>query len=281
MKVFRAIDEVRGYLNRKKMEGRIISFVPTMGYLHEGHLSLVRFAKANSDVCAVSIFVNPAQFAPNEDFNRYPRDEARDLNLLEKENCDLVFIPSADEMYDNDHQTYVHVRKYSQVLEGAVRPTHFEGVATVVLKLFNIIQPHFAVFGQKDAQQAFIIKKMVKELNLPVEIKIRPIIREADGLAMSSRNVYLSSEERKSALVLNQALHTAKALVETGERNVAHLIGKAKEIIYQSKIAQLDYVEVVDIEIFERIETITKPNSAYMLVAARFGKTRLIDNVVL
>lgn len=281
MKVFRAIDEVRGYLNRKKVEGRIISFVPTMGYLHEGHLSLVRFAKANSDVCAVSIFVNPTQFAPNEDFNRYPRDEERDLKLLENENCDLVFLPSADEMYGNDYQTYVHVRKYSQVLEGAVRPAHFEGVTTVVLKLFNIIQPHFAVFGQKDAQQAFIIKKMVRDLNLSIEIKIQPIIREADGLAMSSRNVYLSLEERKSALVLNQALHTAKALVETGERNVSFLIDKAKEIISQSKIARLDYVEVVDIETFERIETITKPNSSYMLIAARFGKTRLIDNVVL
>jgi len=280
MNIFRTIDEIRGHLTPQKMSGNIISLVPTMGYLHEGHLSLVRFAKANSDVCVVSIFINPAQFAPNEDFNRYPRSEERDLHLLENENCDLVFIPTTDELYGNDYQTYVQVRKHSQVLEGAFRPTHFEGVTTVVLKLFNIIQPHFAVFGQKDAQQAFIIKKMVRDLNLPIEIKIQPIIREADGLAMSSRNVYLNPEERKSALILNQALHTAKALVETGERNVDRLISKAKEIISQSKIARLDYVEVVDVETFEKIETITKPNSTYMLIAARFGKTRLIDNVV-
>jgi len=280
MNIFRTIDEIREHINPQKMCGNIISLVPTMGYLHEGHLSLVRFAKANSDICAASIFINPAQFAPNEDFNRYPQDEERDLKLLENENCDLVFIPAADEIYGNNHQTYVQVRKHSQVLEGAFRPTHFEGVTTVVLKLFNIIQPHFAVFGQKDAQQAFIIKKMVRDLNLSIEIKIQPIIREADGLAMSSRNVYLNLEERKSALILNQALHTAKALVETGERNVDRLINKAKEIISQSKIARLDYVEVVDVETFEKIETITEPNSVYMLIAARFGKTRLIDNVV-
>lgn len=281
MNIFKTIDEIRDQLTPQKMRGNIISLVPTMGYLHEGHLSLVRFAKANSDVCVVSIFINPAQFAPNEDFNRYPRSEERDLQLLENENCDLVFIPTINGLYGNDYQTYIQVRKYSQMLEGAVRPTHFEGVSTIVLKLFNIIQPNFAVFGQKDAQQAFIIKKMVRDLNLPIEIKIQPIIRETDGLAMSSRNIYLSPEERKKALILNQALHTAKALVETGERNVDRLISKAKEIISQSKIARLDYVEVVDVETFEKIETITKPNSAYMLIAARFGKTRLIDSVIL
>lgn len=281
MNIFRTIDEIREHINPQKMCGNIISLVPTMGYLHEGHLSLVRFAKANSDVCVVSIFVNPTQFAANEDFNRYPRSEERDIHLLENENCDLVFIPTTDELYSNDYQTYIQVRKYSQMLEGAVRPTHFEGVTTVVLKLFNIIQPNFAVFGQKDAQQVFIIKKMVRDLNLPIEIKIQPIIREADGLAMSSRNIYLSPEERKEALILNQTLHTVKALVETGERDVSHLINKAKEIVSQSKIAQLDYVKVVDIETFEKIETLIKPNFAYMLIAARLGKTRLIDNVVL
>lgn len=281
MKIIRTIVQLREHLALMKKRERLISLVPTMGYLHEGHLSLVRFAKANSDVCVASIFINPAQFAPNEDFNRYPRSEERDLQLLENENCDLVFIPTTDELYGNDYQTYIQVRKYSQILEGAVRPTHFEGVATIVLKLFNITQPNFVIFGQKDAQQVFIINKMVRDLNLPIEIKIQPIIRETDGLAMSSRNIYLSPKERKEALILNQALHTVKALAESGERNVSTLTNKAKEIISQSKIAQLDYVEVVDIETFERMKTLTKPNSAYMLVAARFGKTRLIDNVIL
>jgi pantoate--beta-alanine ligase len=281
MKVFRIIPPLNQHLSHLKRSEKIISLVPTMGYLHEGHLSLVRFAKEKSDVCVVSIFVNPTQFAPDEDFDRYPRDEGRDLKLLENEKCDCVFIPPAQEIYGDNYQTFVQVRKYSQLLEGAFRPEHFEGVTTIVLKLFNIVQPNFAVFGQKDAQQAFIIKKMVNDLNLPIEIKIQPIIREADGLAISSRNIYLSSEERKEALVLNQALHTAKALVDTGKRTAAFLINKAKRIISQSKIARIDYIEVVDIETFERIETITKPNSAYMLIAARFGKTRLIDNSIL
>jgi len=202
MKVLRTIEELRNELKELRLQRKEISFVPTMGYLHEGHLSLVRYAKQNSDFCVVSIFVNPTQFGPNEDFNRYPRDEQRDLNLLEKENCDFVFIPSAQEMYGEDYQTYVKVRKYSEILEGEFRPTHFEGVTTVVIKLFNIVQPDFAVFGQKDAQQAFIIQKMVDDLNVPVRIDVLPIVRESDGLAMSSRNVYLNEEERKQALCL-------------------------------------------------------------------------------
>jgi len=281
MKIIKSISDFRKNLSQTKKTGSIISFVPTMGFLHEGHLNLVRFAKQNSHVCVVSIFVNPTQFSPNEDLNQYPRDEARDLHLLEKEKCDFVFIPSIEEIYGYNYQTFVSVKNYSQLLEGEFRPTHFEGVATIVLKLFNIVQPNFAVFGQKDAQQVFIVKKMVKDLNLPVEIKVQPIIREADGLAMSSRNIYLSSNERKEALVINQALHTAKALSETGEKSVKILKNKAIEIISQSRIAQLDYVEVVDVETFEKVDKVEFPNTVYMLAAARFGKTRLIDNIIL
>ncbi len=281
MNITNSISDLRKVLTHLKKTGGVISFVPTMGFHHEGHLSLVRFAKQNSDYCVVSIFVNPTQFSPNEDLSRYPRDEARDLNLLEKEKCDFVFNPSVEEVYGINYQTFVSVKNYSQLLEGKFRPTHFEGVATIVLKLFNIVQPNFAVFGQKDAQQVFIIKKMVKDLNLPIEIKVQPIIREADGLAMSSRNIYLSPSERKEALVLNQALHTAKSLTETGERSVMSLKDKAMEIIARSGIAKLDYVEVVDIGTFEKIDRIDTPNTAYMLAAARFGTTRLIDNIIL
>ena len=281
MKVLRTIEELRNELKELRLQRKVISFVPTMGYLHEGHLNLVRYAKQNSDFCVVSIFVNPTQFGPNEDFNRYPRDEQRDLNLLEKENCDFVFIPSAQEMYGEDYQTYVKVRKYSEILEGEFRPTHFEGVTTVVIKLFNIVQPDFAVFGQKDAQQAFIIQKMVDDLNIPIRIDVLPIVRESDGLAMSSRNVYLNEEERKQALCLFNGIKLAEKLFNEGERSAKKLIESVKDFISQYPLAKIDYVEIVDKKNFNKVEALKDGSEYYLLLAVRIGNTRLIDNTIL
>ncbi len=281
MKVLRTVKEIRENLNDLRKEDKVISFVPTMGYLHEGHLSLIKYAKKNSDVCVVSIFVNPTQFGPNEDFNRYPRDEKRDLSLLESESCDFVFIPSSEEMYGNDYQTFVKVKKYSEILEGEFRPTHFEGVTTVVLKLFNIIQPNFAVFGQKDAQQAFIIKKMVNDLNIPVRIDVLPIVREVDGLAMSSRNVYLNEEERKQALALYKSIILAENLYKKGERNPIKIIQKVKELLSEYPLLKIDYVEIVDMETFDKANNMIDQKKYYLLLAVRAGNTRLIDNTIL
>lgn len=281
MKVLRTVKEIRENLNNLRKEDKVISFVPTMGYLHEGHLSLIKYAKKNSDVCVVSIFVNPTQFGPNEDFNRYPRDEKRDLSLLESESCDFVFIPSSEEMYGNDYQTFVKVKKYSEILEGEFRPTHFEGVTTVVLKLFNIIQPNFAVFGQKDAQQAFIIKKMVNDLNIPVRIDVLPIVREVDGLAMSSRNVYLNEEERKQALALYKSIILAENLYKKGERNPIKIIQKVKELLSEYPLLKIDYVEIVDMETFDKANNMIDQKKYYLLLAVRAGNTRLIDNTIL
>lgn len=280
MKILRTISEVREELNKHRKEGKIISFVPTMGYLHEGHLSLLRFAREHSDISVVSIFVNPTQFGPNEDFNRYPRDEKRDLELLEKEHCDVVFIPSADEMYSENFQTYVKVRKYSEILEGEFRPTHFEGVTTVVIKLFNIVQPHFSVFGQKDAQQAFIINKMVEDLNIPVRIEVLPIIREPDGLAMSSRNVYLKPEERTQALALYKGIQLAENLYKNGERNSKKIIEQVKSLINNYPLLKIDYVEIVNVNSFEKEDLLQLGEKYYLLLAVRVGSTRLIDNTI-
>jgi len=281
MKVCRTISELRNELKILREQNKVISFVPTMGYLHEGHLSLVRFAKNNSNICVVSIFVNPTQFGPNEDFNRYPRDEQRDLELLKNEKCDFVFIPSSDEMYGKDYQTFVNVKKYSQILEGEFRPGHFEGVTTVVLKLFNIVQPDFAVFGQKDAQQAFIIKKMVDDLNVPVRIEVLPIVREKDGLAMSSRNVYLNAEERKQALALYNSIQLAEKFLKEGERNSDRIIEEIKKLMLQYPLIKIDYVEIVDKNTFTKTKEIEKDKSYYLLLAVRIGATRLIDNTIL
>jgi pantoate--beta-alanine ligase len=281
MKVFRTKEELRNYLSQFRKNGKIISFVPTMGYLHEGHLSLVRFAKQNSDICAVSIFVNPTQFGPNEDFNRYPRDEERDLSLLESEKCDVVFIPSVEEMYGSDYQTYVKVKKYSEILEGEFRPTHFEGVTTVVLKLFNIVQPDFAVFGQKDAQQAFIIQKMVDDLNVPVKIEVLPIVREEDGLAMSSRNVYLNEEERKQSLALFKGIKLGENLFQSGERNAKKIIEEVKNLISKYPLLKIDYVEIVEKSSFMKVDKLEDGKKYYLLLAVRVGNTRLIDNTIL
>jgi pantoate--beta-alanine ligase len=259
-----------------------IGLVPTMGALHEGHLSLVRHARAADDVVAVSIFVNPTQFGPSEDFARYPRDPDRDLALLREVGTDLVFMPPVEEVYPQGFDTYVEVGRLTQVLEGASRPGHFRGVATVVAKLFNIVQPDRAYFGQKDAQQLAVIRRLTRDLDLPVEVVGLPTVREPDGLAMSSRNVYLSPEERKAALVLYRSLEAAQELWRSGVRDAALIRRRMNEVLAgpaAGGLARVDYVSVADSETLEELETVDGP--ALVSLAVRIGKTRLIDNVTL
>jgi len=256
-----------------------VGLVPTMGYLHEGHLSLVRQARIENPSLVVSIFVNPAQFSPQEDLNSYPCDTQRDLALLQKENTDIVFIPPAAEMYPPQFNSWVEVAKITERLEGVSRPTHFKGVTTVVAKLFNIVQPAKAYFGQKDAQQALVIRKMVADLNMNLEIITLPTVREPDGLAMSSRNVYLNPEERRAAVVLCEALNLAQQLWVQGEKRAAKFRREMTELIQQHPLAVIDYVSVADAETLNELEGIKPP--ALVSLAVRFGKTRLIDNVIL
>jgi pantoate--beta-alanine ligase len=265
--------------SRARHSGKTLSLVPTMGALHEGHISLVRAARTKTEQVAVSIFVNPTQFGPNEDFSRYPRTFGRDCELLEREKVDLVFAPSVQEMYHDANITWVEVQGMSDRLCGKSRPGHFRGVTTVVAKLFHIIEPDFAFFGQKDAAQVAIIRRMVRDLNMPVAIKVGPIVRELDGLAMSSRNAYLSQEERKAALVLYRSLLCAKELFEKGERNSAKLIAAATDVFAQEPRARLDYFEIVDPDTLEPEPAISKRCLA--AVAAFVSKTRLIDNILL
>ena len=256
-----------------------VGFVPTMGYLHEGHLRLVRQARAENPSVVVSIFVNPTQFGPREDFSRYPRDPERDLTLLEKEGVDVVFIPSAAEMYPPQFDSRVEVGKIAERLEGASRPGHFKGVATVVAKLFNIVQPTRAYFGQKDAQQAIVIKKMAADLNMNLEIVTVPTVREPDGLAMSSRNIYLNPEERQAAAVLYQALTLVQQLYSHGETDAQCLRQEITSLIQKEPLANIDYVSVADAETLDELDTASPP--ALVSLAVKIGKTRLIDNIVL
>ena len=276
MKIVRSLPDLKAA--RRLMQGSV-GFVPTMGYLHEGHLSLVRRARAENNYTAVSIFVNPTQFLPNEDFKTYPRDEARDLALLEKEAADLVFLPEVRDMYLDGHGTFVNVEGLSSVLEGARRPGHFRGVATVVAKLFNLVEPTRAYFGQKDAQQVLMIKKMVADLNMNLEIIVCPTIREENGLAMSSRNVYLTPEERGNACIIPQALSAARELLLAGERNGDRLRRRMREIIETVPGVQIDYVSVADPETLAELERVTR--AALASLAVNFGHIRLIDNVIL
>jgi len=256
-----------------------VGFVPTMGYLHEGHLVLVRQAKAENSSVVVSIFVNPTQFGPQEDFNRYPRDPQRDLAMLKKEKVDIVFMPSVDEMYPPKFNSWVDVGKITERLEGAARPGHFRGVTTVVAKLFNIVQPNKAYFGQKDAQQLAVIKKMVAELNMNLEVVAVPTVREPDGLAMSSRNIYLNPEERKQAIVLYQALTLAQKLYSKGEKNAQTIRRQMTDIIQKQPLAHIDYISIADAETLDELDKIKPP--ALVSLAVKIGRTRLIDNVVL
>ena len=255
-----------------------VGLVPTMGYLHEGHLSLIRRAREECKHVFVSIFVNPAQFGPQEDLSKYPRDLERDFRLIEPY-TDIVWTPSAEIMYPKGYQTWVEVEALTRPLEGAMRPGHFKGVTTVVAKLFNGVQPHRAYFGQKDAQQAAVIRQMTRDLNFPIEIVVCPIMREVDGLAMSSRNVYLDPEQRKAATVLFRALSAAKDLYESGERNAENVIGKMKEVLAGEPLAQTQYVSCAGYDTLEELEEIK--GKALLSMAVFFGKTRLIDNFVL
>ncbi|MFA4044031.1 MAG: hypothetical protein HZRFUVUK_000814 [Candidatus Fervidibacterota bacterium] len=279
MKVITSVSEMQECAMKLRSEGKVIGFVPTMGYFHEGHLSLMRRARNECDIVVVSIFVNPIQFGPGEDYERYPRDVERDLKMAEGVGVDIVFCPSVEEMYPEGYATYVNVERLTEGLCGAFRPGHFRGVTTVVTKLFNIVMPHKAYFGEKDYQQLVVIKRMVKDLNFPIEIVPCPTIRESDGLAMSSRNVYLSQEEREAALSLYRSLMTAKVLFEKGERNASVLRKVVEEGLCSSELVKPQYVEVVDAETLEPIERIER--DAVIAVAAFVGKARLIDNVIL
>ena len=258
---------------------RPLGLVPTMGYLHEGHLSLARQARKDCNSVAVSIFVNPAQFGPNEDLSKYPRDLERDLRMLESVGVDIVWTPTPEVMYPPGYQTWVEVQEVTRPLEGAQRPGHFRGVATVVTKLFNAVQPDKAYFGQKDAQQAAVIRQMTADLNFPVEIVVCPIVREPDGLAMSSRNVYLEPAQRQAATVLYRALHAAKAAYDAGERDAGRLRQTMKETLEAEPLAQMQYVSCADYQTLQELDTVS--GTALLSMAVYFGRTRLIDNLVL
>lgn len=271
-----SLREAIGALRRA---GKKIGLVPTMGALHEGHLSLVRASKAECDSTVASIFVNPSQFGPNEDFAKYPRTLENDLKLLADVGADLVFAPAPEEVYRPGHSTWVEAPAAAAPLEGVCRPDHFRGVATVVLKLLNMVQPDAAFFGQKDYQQALVIRRMVDDLNVPTAIRVCPIVREADGLAMSSRNRYLSPAARQRALVLWKSLQLATQLVDAGERNADVIAARMREVIETAEDARIDYIAIADPETLEPVETITGPTLAAL--AVKIENTRLIDNCIL
>jgi len=275
MQIARTIAEMKAL--RMKSLGSV-GFVPTMGYLHDGHLALIKQARAENSVVVASIFVNPTQFGPTEDFKTYPRNTERDLALLEKERTDIVFMPSAEEMYPERFGSWVEVEKVTDRLEGSCRPGHFKGMATVVAKLFNIVEPTCAYFGQKDAQQALVIKKIAADLNMNLEVIVTPTVRESDGLAMSSRNVYLNPQERQAAAVLFKALTLAQNLWEKGDRNAERIRQEMTSLISKEPLAKIEYVSIADTETLEELTKINKP--ALASLAVRIGKTRLIDNVL-
>jgi pantoate--beta-alanine ligase len=280
MKTFSEISQIRAALEAERDAGKSIGFVPTMGYFHQGHLSLMHAARGECDVVVISIFVNPSQFGPGEDFASYPRDIERDKKLAEAVGVDYAFVPSVEEIYPDGYSTYVTVEgSLTQELCAAGRPGHFRGCASVVTKLLNIVQPDKAYFGQKDAQQAIIIKKVVEDLNMPVEIAVCPIVREEDGLAMSSRNVYLSPEERKAALVLFRSLRKAEEMVNTGEREAPKIREAMENMICSEPLANLEYVAICDTRNLKEVEKVD--GETLIAVAARFGRARLIDNTII
>jgi pantoate--beta-alanine ligase len=279
MRILRTPDDMRAACRPLRLAGKRLGLVPTMGALHEGHLSLVRAAKAQCDAVAVSIFVNPLQFGPTEDLDKYPRTFERDCQLLEAEGVDLLFAPSNEDMYPPGATTYVTVEGLSEKLCGRSRPGHFRGVTTVVSKLFHIVAPDLAFFGQKDAAQVSIIRRMVRDLDLPVEVVVCPIVREPDGLAMSSRNAYLDPGQRRSALVLSRSLTRVEQLAESGARDAAKLIATGKAVFAEEPGVRLDYFEIVDWETLEPVADVSP--GALVAVAAFVGTTRLIDNILL
>jgi len=277
MEIIRSIDWMKQAARAAESTQRLIGFVPTMGALHEGHLSLVRAAKQQCSPVIVSIFVNPKQFAPTEDLEKYPRNFEKDSALLESLGVDFVFAPEAAEIYPANFRTSVRVDGLSEKFEGRIRPGHFHGVCTVVLKLFEIVRPHFAYFGRKDAQQARIVRQMACDLNLDAEIVVCPIVREPDGLAMSSRNAYLNPDERRAATVLYRSLNAARQRIKNGARSAGEILDAVNSTMACEKLAKLDYAALVDAESFETVDFVR--GSCLLLIAARIGSTRLIDNM--
>ncbi len=279
IEIISTVTEIQARSDRMRRQGKTIVFVPTMGFLHEGHLSLMREGKTHGDDLVVSIFVNPTQFGPGEDLDAYPRDLERDLDLVRKEGVDAVFVPDVHEIYGDRFQTYVELKKLPNHLCGNSRPVFFQGVATVVTKLFNIVKPHVAVFGQKDYQQLVIVRQMVRDLNLDIAVIGAPTVREPDGLAMSSRNTYLTPEQRVSALSLYQSLINAQALLESGVQDAAEIIDSATDLIRSHPDTEIDYIAVCDPETLVDVKTIDRP--VRMALAVKVGKARLIDNMLL
>jgi len=278
VKIIRSIKSMSSLSRQNRIKGKTIGLVPTMGALHLGHLSLIRKARRENDLTVVSIFVNPAQFGPKEDFKKYPRALKRDARLCRLEKVDVIFHPEAGAIYPKDYKTYIEVSDLSDCLCGASRPGHFRGVTTIVAKLFNIIQPDNAYFGQKDAQQAMIIKKMTNDLHMSVKVRVMPTVREKDGLAMSSRNIYLNNQERKTALLIPQALSLAKKLIASGLKDTNKIIDKMKKFIGKSRGVKIDYIAIVNLD---NLRPFKKLGDSYLVaLAVRIGKTRLIDNII-
>jgi pantoate--beta-alanine ligase len=279
MKIITSISDMQNLVDALRREGKTIGFVPTMGFLHEGHLSLMRQARSVCDTVIVSIFVNPTQFGPTEDLDRYPRDKEGDLKKCESAGVDILFMPSAKEMYPEKPSVFITVEGISDILEGVIRPGHYRGVATVVAKLFHIVKPHTAFFGQKDYQQCVVIKRMTAGLNMDVEIAVQPTVREADGLAMSSRNSYLSLEERRTAPVIFRSLSAAKQLAGSGVKEPGKLKKKIQAVLREEKSVSVDYIEIADPETLAPLASVT--SGIVILVAVRLGRTRLIDNMLM
>ena len=279
MRIVRTIKQLRQILDELRRKGKKIGFVPTMGYFHEGHLSLMRQAKKECDICVVSIYVNPKQFGPKEGLKSYPRDIKRDAKIIQKENVDILFIPSDNDVYPNCYLTYIDVERISAALCGKYRPGHFKGVATVVAKLLNIVRPDMMFLGQKDAQQVVVISRMVADLNFPVSIRVVPTAREKDGLAMSSRNIHLSAQDRAQAPVLYKALKNAADRVQTGERLASKILGSIQRMITDHSSGKIQYVACVDADTLESLKILK--GRVLIALGVYFGKTRLIDNVII
>ncbi|MBU1087891.1 MAG: pantoate--beta-alanine ligase [Candidatus Omnitrophica bacterium] len=280
MKIIHSAAEMQEIARQLKIQSKIIGFVPTMGYLHKGHLSLMSRSVKDCDVTVVSIYVNPMQFGPKEDFKKYPRDIKTDLKLCRQQNVDYVFIPKDAQIYPKGYMTEVQVKGITDSLCGKFRPGHFTGVCTIVSKLFNIVKADIAYFGQKDAQQALVIKKMVKDLHMSLKIKVLPIIREPDGLAMSSRNAYLDDKQRQDAVLLSQALKKAKQLIEQKQRKTAKIIFQMKRLLSQSEFATIEYIAIVDADHLSEIKQLKAKTKVLIVLAVYMGRVRLIDNIL-
>ena len=278
MKIINSVREMQEFSESFRVKGKTIALVPTMGFFHKGHLVLMEEGKKKADLLVISIFVNPTQFGVGEDFEKYPKDWDKDKEMAERVGVDVIFAPSVSDMYPKGYQTYVNVEEVTRNLCGLSRPTHFRGVTTVVAKLFNIIKPHLAIFGEKDFQQLVTIKQMVEDLNFHMEIKGIPTVRESDGLAMSSRNTYLNSEERQAALSLNRSIRRARDLYEAGEREVDKLLQEVRGVIDDEDLTEIDYIKICDSKTLEEIKRIER--RAVLAMAVMIGGTRLIDNFV-